>query len=116
MEKDIRTAILTRSCREVLSLVFPDINDCVDAVVTREDVRYVKPHCGHTETAPALLSAKREEAIMVGDQVSDVPAGKAVGIRTVGVLTGKTGMDEFEAAHTDYILDDVKGLTGLMQP
>lgn len=109
-QKNMRIAILTRSCREVLSMVFPDINQYVDAVVTREDVRYAKPHPSHTEITLALLGARKDEAIIVGDQVSDVMAGKVVGIGTVGVLTGKTTRHEFEAVHTDYIVEDVRGL------
>ncbi len=46
-----------------------------------------------------------EEAIMVGDSAFDILAGKAAGMRTVGVLTGAMG--EGELAEADVVLRDI---------
>jgi len=59
-----------------------------DAIVTREDVRRLKPH-----PEPVLLAAQRlglapEDCLMVGDTAVDIQAGGAAGARTVGVLCG----------------------------
>ncbi len=59
-----------------------------DAIVTREDVRRLKPH-----PEPVLLAARRlglapHDCLMVGDTAVDIQAGAAAGARTVGVLCG----------------------------
>ena len=48
---------------------------------------------------------------MVGDSLHDLAAGRAAGMRTVGVLTGVAGAAEL-AALADVILPDIGGLPG----
>jgi phosphoglycolate phosphatase len=112
--KGIKVAILTRSCRKSLLRVFPDMTDYVDAVVTREDVKYTKPHPSHVEKTLSVLGVERDEVMIVGDQKTDIMAGRVLGIRTVGVLTGrpeKCGFDEVEPTH---IIQDVRGILDLL--
>ena len=45
---------------------------------------------------------------MVGDHIIDIQAGKRVGMKTIGVLTGRTKKEEFEKAGADYILRDAR--------
>lgn len=113
-ERGIKVAILTRSCREALLRVFPDMMDHVDAVVTREDVRYVKPHPSHVEKTLSLLGVDRDEAIIVGDQKTDIMAGRALGIRTVGVLTGRPEKCGFDEVEPMYIFQDARGILTLL--
>ena len=113
-EKGIRVAILTRSCKEALLRVFPDMMDYVDAVVTREDVKYVKPHPSHVEKALSILGVERHEAMIVGDQKTDITAGRVLGIRTVGVLTGRPEKCGFDEVEPDHILQDVRGILALL--
>ncbi len=112
--KGVKVAILTRSCREALLSVFPDMMEYVDAVVTREDVRYVKPHPTHTELTLSILGVERHEAIIVGDQKTDVMAGRALNIRTVGVLTGRPEKCGFDEVAPDHIIQDVRGILALL--
>jgi phosphoglycolate phosphatase len=44
---------------------------------------------------------------MVGDHPIDIQVGKKVGMKTVGVMTGRTKKEEFEKAGADYILKEV---------
>jgi phosphoglycolate phosphatase-like HAD superfamily hydrolase len=45
--------------------------------------------------------------MMVGDHIIDIQAGKRVGMKTIGVLTGRTKKEEFENAGADCVLRDV---------
>jgi phosphoglycolate phosphatase len=110
----IRVGVVTRSCLDVLRRVFPDMDKYVEAVVTREDIREVKPHPRHIEAMAGLLSIEAEEGIMAGDHPTDIEAGKAAGMETVGVLTGRTTRQEFELAEATYILQDIRGLPDLL--
>jgi phosphoglycolate phosphatase len=62
-----------------------------------------------------LLKISGEEAVMVGDHTIDIQAGKRVGMKTVGVLTGRTKKEEFEKAGADYILGDTTEVYGLLE-
>ena len=52
---------------------------------------------------------------MVGDHIIDIQAGKKVGMKTVGVLTGRINREEFEKAGADYILRDVSEIYPLLK-
>jgi beta-phosphoglucomutase-like phosphatase (HAD superfamily) len=56
------------------------------------------------------LRRKSHEAIMVGDQPTDMQAGRAVGMRTVGVLSGAGNRDSLLAAGADEVVPDVTAL------
>lgn len=113
-ERGIKIAILTRSCREALLRVFPDMMDYVDAVVTREDVEYVKPHPSHVEKTLFILGVGRDETMIVGDEKIDILAGKALNITTIGVLTGSFEKRGFEEVEPAYIVRDVRDILALL--
>ena len=58
--------------------------------------------CNHTGLAPA-------ECIMVGDSTHDLMAGRAAGMRCVGVLTGMAEANEL-APHADVVLPSIAEL------
>lgn len=55
------------------------------------------------------------DVYMIGDRRSDVDAGKAFGLRTVGVKYGFALKGEIESAKPDYICDTVKDLSHLLK-
>ena len=54
------------------------------------------------------------ETVIVGDHTIDIRAGKAVGMKTIGVLTGRTKREDFEEAGADYVLDAAPDISGLL--
>ena len=61
------------------------------------------------------LQVSGEETVMVGDHVLDILAGKGVGMRTIGVLTGYIKREEFETAGADYVLKDILEVRQFME-
>jgi phosphoglycolate phosphatase len=113
-EKNIKTGIITRTCRDVLRHVFPDMDSYINIAVTREDIREVKPDPAHVSEALRLLGITPEEAIVVGDHPTDIQAGRALNMKTVGVLSGRTGEKAFQEAHATFIFDDIRGIMGVL--
>jgi phosphoglycolate phosphatase len=113
-EKGIKIGVITRSHVDVLTLVFRDIESYVETIVTRDEVREVKPHPNHGAEVLRLLGITPEEAILVGDHPTDVLAGKAVGMQTAGVLSGRTTREAFEKVGATYILEDIRGIPELL--
>jgi len=62
------------------------------------------------------LNVLREETVMVGDHTIDIHAGKRVGLRTIGVLTGRTKKEEFEEAGADNVLNNATEICKLILP
>jgi phosphoglycolate phosphatase len=114
-EKGVKVGIVTRNCEDAVRRVFPDIDAYADVFVSRDDVRKVKPHPDHLISVMKALRVTGAEAVMVGDHVLDILAGKEVGMKTVGVLTGYIKREEFEKAGADYILESVSEICRLWE-
>jgi phosphoglycolate phosphatase len=110
----VKVGVITRSCLDVLRNVFPDIDEYVEAIVTREHLREVKPDPRHVYAIASLLSISPGEGMVAGDHPTDIAAGKAAGMKTVGVLTGRTTKGDFEMAEATYIVQDIRGLPDLL--
>jgi phosphoglycolate phosphatase len=114
-EKGVKVGIITRNCEDAVRKIFPDIDNFCDVFVSRNSVKKVKPHPDHLTYVMKSLEISGEEAAIVGDHIIDVQAGKRVGMKTVGVLTGRTKKEEFEKAGADYILREASKVCELLE-
>jgi phosphoglycolate phosphatase len=114
-ERGLRVGIVTRNCEEAVRRVFLDLDAFCDAFVSRNSVKRVKPHPDHLTSVMKALQVSGDETVMVGDHVLDILAGKGVGMRTIGVLTGYIKREEFEKAGADYILSSVSEIYRLWE-
>lgn len=113
-DQGIKVGIVTRNCEEAVRKVFPSIDDHCDVFVSRDSTKKVKPHPDHLTSVLKRLSVSGDEAVMIGDHPIDIQAGWRVGMKTVGVLTGRTEREEFEKAGADYVLEDVSEVYQLL--
>jgi phosphoglycolate phosphatase len=111
----IKVGIITRNCEDAVRKVFPNINDFCDVFVSRDLVKKVKPHPDHLTHIMKSLKISGRESVMVGDHPIDVQAGRRVGMKTIGVLTGRTKKEEFEKAGADYVLRDATEVCKLLE-
>jgi phosphoglycolate phosphatase len=114
--RGIKIGIVTRNCEDAVRKVFPVIDDYCDVFVSRNSIKKVKPHPDHLISVLRALGVLGEEAVMIGDHTIDIQAGKKVGMKTIGVLTGRTKREEFEKAGADYILGEVSEVYDLIPP
>ena len=113
--RGVKIGVMTRNCAQAVRTVFPDMDAYVDAMVTREDVRPVKPHPAHVGAVLELLGrVDPVEAILVGDHPTDIFAGIAAGTTTVGVLTGRTERADFEKAGAAFVVRDIRDVPALI--
>lgn len=106
---DVHLGIITRSSRKVIMTVFPDLDEYLNVVVTRDDTRYVKPDPQQLRMAVEALDVRPEDAMIVGDHPTDIAAGRALGTKTAGVLSGRCTRADFVNAGADHVLDDIRG-------
>jgi phosphoglycolate phosphatase len=114
--RGIKIGIVTRNCEDAVRKVFPVIDDYCDVFISRNSIKKVKPHPDHLISVLRALDILGEEAVMIGDHPIDIQAGKKVGMKTIGVLTGRTKREEFEKAGADYILGEASEVCDLIPP
>jgi phosphoglycolate phosphatase len=112
-DRKIKVGIVTRNCRPAVLKSSEKAGFVYDILLTRDDVKKVKPDPQHLWDALNLLDSKPENSIMVGDHPIDVIAGKKAGMKTVAVLTLKT-REDFQSVAPDLILNDVSGILEIL--
>jgi phosphoglycolate phosphatase len=113
-EKGLKVGIVTRNCEEAVRKILPDIEAYCDVFVSRDSIRKVKPHPEHLATVMKKLKVFGDEVMMVGDHIIDIQAGKRIGMKTAGVLTGRTTREDFEEAGADLILNGASEICSLL--
>lgn len=110
----LRLAVITRNCAPAVRIVFPDIADHVDVVLTREDVTRPKPDPAHAGAALAALRVRPGETLMVGDHPLDMAAGAGVGLISAGVATGRVSEDVLAEAGAWLTAPDLPALLDML--
>lgn len=103
-----RVGIVTRNCRSASQMSVELAGLCPDLLLSRDDVRKTKPHPEHLLAALDQLRAVPERSVMVGDHLMDITAGKAAGMRTVGLLTPVREPDFFDSVEPDAVAENLK--------
>ena len=109
-ERGIKVAIVTRNCRAAVERILAENPLVYDALLTRDEVTAVKPDPGHLLQALRLLGVEPQRTLMIGDHPMDVQVGRAVGARTVAVLTGAGSPERFSEVQPDLVLTQVGDL------
>jgi len=105
---DIPWAIATSGRMETAAqnLAALGVNPDVNAVVTRDDVKYAKPDPDLFLAAAARLSAPITSAVVIGDSIWDMLAARRCQALGVGLLSGGYGLDELERAGAYRVYED----------
>jgi HAD superfamily hydrolase (TIGR01549 family) len=105
-----RLAVVTsRSQREATAFLTQyGLSDLFHAIVTRDNVRRVKPHPMPVRAAAEKLGVTPQQCVMVGDTGVDVRSAKAAGALAVGVLCGFGEMNDFGDA--DLVIESTAQL------
>ncbi len=101
----IKTAIVTRNCREATEVALNFYLTFFDLIITREDTKFPKP-----APEPILLALKHfgiapSEAMVVGDYDYDIEAGRRAGCITVRIGDG----------FGDFNIKDINGLEKILR-
>jgi phosphoglycolate phosphatase-like HAD superfamily hydrolase len=120
-ERGIPTAVIT-SCVVPAAKLRKEltrfgINKFVRTIVTAQDVLKNLEAGNHFSKleifglAAEKLGVDPEDCVVVGDYWNDIRDGKAVGAKTVAVLTGQMRRELLEKYGPDAIIESVRGLT-----
>jgi phosphoglycolate phosphatase-like HAD superfamily hydrolase len=97
-------------------VTFPHIDTYCQAFMPRNRVTQVKPHPAHLQAALDCLETTPGRALMVGDGAMDIQAGKALGMFSIGVLSGNSSRAKLLAHGADLVLASVADLLQYIGP
>ena len=95
----------------------PGFRSLFDAILTSEDFEYSKPHPDCYLKAAARFGAQPEECIVFEDSFNGLKAGRAAGMKVVGVATTNPAGAIVELSDiqiTDYKSTDYQQLEQLL--
>lgn len=102
----IHTALVTSSDNEKMKNVYaahPRIVELFDVIITAEDFTHSKPHPECFLLGAERLGVKTQRSVVFEDSTHGLKAGRAAGMRTVGVATTYS-RDVIEPL-SDYVID-----------
>lgn len=115
-----KIAIVTSSKKENVlpALKHNNIEKYFDTVICMEDITNDKPHPEMLEKALEILSGDKEQAIIIGDSIRDIGAGKNAGIATAVYYPEANHVlytEEFvKSLDADYIVTDFRELAKIL--
>ncbi len=89
------------------------IADAFDLVLGGDSLPVLKPDPAAIHHILTTLGALPEKSVMVGDSPNDIKAGRAAGVLTCAVTYGYRDREELQAEGPDYLIDDLRELTGV---
>jgi HAD superfamily hydrolase (TIGR01549 family) len=92
-----------------------DLAKYFQRIITALDTHDPKPSPEALIKCAEQLSIQIRECMIVGDSVTDIKAGKTVGIKTVAVLSGIFSREELEKEKPDLILESVNQLPDFLE-
>lgn len=111
----LRIGLVTSSSGDLPFLERWGIRRCFDAVVNRDRVKQIKPHPEPLLSALAQLGVEAEGTWSVGDTPIDARAGRAAGVRVVGVLTGAGTEAQLRSEGVTDILSSIAELPEFLE-
>ncbi|TFG08975.1 MAG: HAD family hydrolase [Promethearchaeota archaeon] len=103
----------TSSAKEVDDRLkkFPTFYQKFDGkIISRDSVKNLKPDPESIIKAANAMAIPLHNIVMIGDMHSDIQMGKAVGVVTIGVLTGIFSREEFLKHSPDFIFQSIKDI------
>lgn len=113
--RGVAAGVITRNISAAVRVVFPDIEEMTQAFIPREIASAVKPDPGHLLQALAIIGARPENTLMVGDHPMDVETAKNAGALSAGVTSGSNGVEAFSPLSPDFVATDVADLMGQLE-
>jgi len=110
------TALVTSKNHAEIRNTLPrmGIAECVDAVITADDVKVPKPDPEGVGLALTLLKSTPSETIFIGDTVHDMRAGRAAGVARCAVTWGAAPRARLLAEEPELVCDDPADLARLL--
>jgi pyrophosphatase PpaX len=108
-ETGTKIAVITNRARvyTIDDMMATGIIEKIDFLITRDDVAKSKPDPEGINTALEYFKIKPSNACMVGDTEIDVAAGRAAGVKTVGLTSNVLAIKDLIESRPNYLIDNI---------
>jgi phosphoglycolate phosphatase len=91
-----------------------ELSECVRDVIGRPFMRpdLMKPHPHTVARALEIVGGDTQDAVLIGDSVSDIEVARATGVRSIGYAKTRQRGIELRNAGADALTDDIATLAG----
>lgn len=86
-----------------------------EVIITSDDIEERKPAPDPLIACAEKLHVDSSKCVYVGDTRTDIKAGKAAGMKTIGVLTGFDDYDMLANEGPDATIDSIRNLTEVIE-
>ena len=114
---NLKTGICTTSSEKAANYILQrfKIDGFFKVVVSRNKVKYVKPHTEQFELALKKLEAHAKATLIVGDSVVDMQSAKELKAIAVGLTSGLSTTDQLMDNGANYIVTSLNDLPILIK-
>ena len=91
------------------------VEELFEVIITSDDAPNRKPDPEPLIECARRLDVNPNKCVYVGDTRTDIKAGKAAGMKTVGVLTGFDDYDMLAKEGPDAIIDSIRNLLEVIE-
>ncbi|HET8760383.1 MAG TPA: HAD-IA family hydrolase, partial [Nitrospiria bacterium] len=84
-----------------------------DVILGGNSTPYLKPHPAMVVAALEAVGVAPDRAVMIGDNVNDIVAARAAGVRSVAVGYGLGDPSILRAANPDFFCEQIQDVTEL---
>lgn len=118
-DRGIRMGIVTSTPQKNIKDKMSILDQCraadlMDAVISAGDAGRKKPYPDHLILCMENMGLSADACAYVGDTATDIIAGRAAGMKTVGVLTGFDSRGDLEDKSPDHVLESIAELPRIM--
>jgi phosphoglycolate phosphatase len=107
--RDKEVAMVTNKLIEPTKRILNKLEatDYFSIVIGSDSVKVAKPEPDGIKKVLEELKRSPKDAIMIGDSIYDIEAGKAAGVNTCAVTYGFNERRELEKMKPDFLIDDI---------
>jgi pyrophosphatase PpaX len=117
-ERGIKTAVVTNSGRKPVDALLGGFGflPYLTLIITRDEVKKLKPQPDGLLTALEKLGVNAEDALYVGDSVIDIDAAKSAHVISVAVATGLYEAEKLADRGPNYLIRNIDELESIVFP
>jgi phosphoglycolate phosphatase len=118
-DRNIKIGIVTstpgKNIRDKMAILDREgVSDLIDVVISASDAKRKKPFPDPLFLCCERMGVPPDQCVYIGDMGMDITAGRAAGMKTIGVLTGFETRRDLMENHPDRIIESIADLPGVL--
>jgi HAD superfamily hydrolase (TIGR01549 family) len=114
---NIKLGLCTTSSQKASNYILQrfKIDEFFKVIISRDKVKYVKPHTEQFELALKALGVHTKDVLIVGDSIVDMQSGKELKVIAVGLTKGFSSTEHLMKSGANYIITSLTDLPVLVK-